>query len=183
MENALLKKFHTELRRSAARAAQYRAIYHHQEEYEVKAMCEFFGVSRAAYYAWVKRIGGTDPDQERMEQVQAAYEASHKTYGYRRITLMDCSRNWASRINHKAVLRLMNKLGIRSQARKPKMYKKLEEIGTYHRYPNVLNRDFTATQPNQKWVTDVTYILHPARLGLSVHHQGSLRWLYCGTCL
>ena len=52
----------------------------------------------------------------------------------------------------------MNKLGIRSQARKPKMYKKLEEIGTYHRYPNVLNRDFVATKPNQKWVTDVTYI-------------------------
>jgi putative transposase len=59
-------------------------------------------------------------------------------------------------INHKAVLRLMGKLGIRSQARKPKLHKKLEEIGTYHRYPNVLNRDFVATQPNQKWVTDIT---------------------------
>ena len=38
------------------------------------------------------------------------------------------------------------------------MHKKLEEIGTYHRYPNVLNREFVATKPNQKWVTDVTYI-------------------------
>ena len=52
----------------------------------------------------------------------------------------------------------MGKLGIRSQARKPKLHKKLEEIGTYHRYPNVLNREFVATEPNQKWVTDVTYI-------------------------
>lgn len=52
----------------------------------------------------------------------------------------------------------MNKLSIRSVARKRKMYKKLEEIGTYHRYPNLLNRDFVATRPNQKWVTDVTYI-------------------------
>ena len=52
----------------------------------------------------------------------------------------------------------MGKLGLRSQARKPKMYKKLEEIGTYHRYTNVLNRDFVATKSNQKWVTDVTYI-------------------------
>lgn len=50
-------------------------------------MCEFFGVSRAAYYEWVRKLGQDDPDQERMEQVQAAYEASHKTYGYRRITL------------------------------------------------------------------------------------------------
>jgi putative transposase len=38
------------------------------------------------------------------------------------------------------------------------MHKKLEEISSYHRYPNVLNRDFIATKPNQKWITDVTYI-------------------------
>jgi len=74
-----------------------------------------------------------------------------------RITI-HLQRKLGLQINHKAVLRLMNKLGIRSQARKLKMYKKLEEIGTYHRYPNVLNRDFVATKPNQKWVTDITYI-------------------------
>jgi len=120
-------------------------------------MCEFFGVSRAAYYAWVKRLEEPDPDQERLDQVQAAYLASHQIYGYRRIAL-HLQLNLGLAINHKAVLRLMRKLGIRSRARKPKMYKKLNEIGTYHRYPNVLNRDFVATRPNQKWVTDVTYI-------------------------
>ena len=52
----------------------------------------------------------------------------------------------------------MHKLNIRSVARKPKMHKKLEEIGTYHQYPNLLNRDFVASHPNQKWVTDITYI-------------------------
>jgi putative transposase len=123
----------------------------------VEAMCKFFGVSRAAYYEWVRKIERDDPDQERMEQIQAAYEASHNTYGYRRITL-HLQQKKSLRINHKAVLRLMNKLGIRSVARKRKMYKKLEEIGTYHSYPNLLNRDFVATRPNQKWVTDVTYI-------------------------
>ena len=61
-------------------------------------------------------------------------------------------------INHKAVVRLMRKLGVRSQARKPKMYKKLEDVGVYPRYPNVLNRDFVATKRNRKWFTDVTYI-------------------------
>jgi len=123
----------------------------------VKAMCEFFGVSRAAYYAWVSQLEEKDPDQERMEQIQAVYEMTHKAYGYRRITI-HLRQKLGLQINHKAVLRLMCKLGIRSQARKPKLYKKLEEIGTYHRYPNVLNRDFVATKPNQKWVTDVTYI-------------------------
>jgi transposase InsO family protein len=121
-------------------------------------MCEFFAVSRAAYYAWVKTLDKPDPDQERMERVQSAYEASHRTYGYRRITL-DLQQNQGLCINHKTVLRLMRKLNIRSVARKPKMYKKLEELGTYHTYPNLLQRDFMASRPNQKWVTDVTYIL------------------------
>ena len=120
-------------------------------------MCEFFAVSRAAYYAWVKKLEEADPDQERMEQVQAAYETSHRTYGYRRITLHLQQKEGLS-INHKAVLRLMHKLHIRSVARKPKLCKKLEEFGTYHTYPNLLNRDFVATRPNQKWVTDITYI-------------------------
>ena len=121
-------------------------------------MCEFFGVSRAAYYVWVKKLEQGDPDQERMQQVEAAYEASHKIYGYRRIALW-LRQKKAIVVNHKAVLRLMNKLGIHSRARKRKMFKKLEEIESYHRYPNVLNRDFVASAPNQKWVTDITYIL------------------------
>ena len=62
-------------------------------------------------------------------------------------------------INHKAVLRLMNKLGIRSVGPQTQSFtRNWTELDTYHRYPNVLNRDFGATQPNQKWVTDVTYI-------------------------
>ncbi len=123
----------------------------------MKGMCEFFGVSRAAYYAWVKRVRKPDPDQERMQQIQAVYETSHKTYGYRRITIQLQDKH-GLRINHKAVLRLMRKLHIRSVARKPYPYRKVEDLGTYHCYPNVLDRDFTASQPNQKWVTDITYV-------------------------
>jgi transposase InsO family protein len=120
-------------------------------------MCEYFAVSRAAYYEWVKKLEEPDPDQERLEQVQAVYQTSHRTYGYRRITL-DLQQKQGLCINHKTVLRLMRKLNIRSVARKPKLHKKLEESSTYHKYPNLLNRDFAATRPNQKWVTDVTYI-------------------------
>ena len=122
------------------------------------AMCEFFGVSRAAYYAWVKKMDQEDPDRVRMALVQEAYVASHQIYGYRRVTLW-LKQKHALAINHKAVLRLMNRLNIRSRARKRKMYRQLEEIGTYHRYPNLLNRNFTAERPNQKWVTDITYVM------------------------
>ena len=63
-------------------------------------MCEFFGVSRAAYYVWEAKLEKADPDQERMEQIQAVYEDSHKSYGYRRITIQ-----------------LQRKLGLRSITR------------------------------------------------------------------
>lgn len=124
----------------------------------MNAMCAFFGVSRAAYYTGIKRLEQEDRDMEKMQMVQEAWERSRKTYGYRRITLWLTQKQGVV-LNHKTVLRLMRKLGIRSNARKPRMYKKLEESALYHRAENVLNRDFTASKPNQKWVTDVTYIL------------------------
>ncbi len=77
-------------------------------------MCAFFGVSRAAYYAWVKKVEQGDRDEERMQQVLIAFEASHKIYGYRRITLW-LRQKQGLVLNHKAVLRLMNKLGIYSE--------------------------------------------------------------------
>ena len=120
-------------------------------------MCRFFGVSRAAYYAWVSGLDQPDADEVRMKQVQEAYERSHGTYGYRRITLWLHKQRGVC-INHKAVLRLMNKLNIRSVARKRKVFRSTPKAEIYHHYGNVLNRKFSASQPNQKWVTDVTYI-------------------------
>lgn len=136
---------------------KYRVIYHLREKYPVTVMSEYLGVSRSGYYAWVDRLGQTDRDSAAMEMVVAAYQHSHRTYGYRRVT------DWLQRrpetyLNHKRVLRLMRKLGIRSVARKPKFQTRAEAIARLHYYPNLLNRDFTATEPNQKWLTDVTYI-------------------------
>jgi putative transposase len=119
-------------------------------------MCAFFGISRAAYYAWVKDMDQPDPDREQMEQVQEAYEKSHRTYGYRRIVVW-LQKQKGVFLNHKTVLRLMNKLNIRSVARKRKVFR-MAKAEIYHPYDNLLNRQFRASQPNQKWVTDITYI-------------------------
>jgi transposase InsO family protein len=89
--------------------------------------------------------------------VLEAYHFSKKSYGYRRIVIW-IKDTYQIFINHKAVLRLMNRLGIHSIARKKKPCPKPTQLASYHRYPNLLNRDFTASQPNQKWVTDITYI-------------------------
>ena len=121
-------------------------------------MCKFFDISRAAYYAWVGRSNQLDRDTERMALVREAWVKSRKTYGYRRVTMWIQQHKGIS-INHKAVLRLMNKMNIRSIARRRRPYKKMSQLDIYHRYENILDRDFTATKPNQKWVTDITYIL------------------------
>lgn len=123
----------------------------------MKAMCDFFGVSRAAYYAWRKRMKQPDKDAQRMALVQEAWEKSRKTYGYRRISLW-IRQHKGIVINHKAVLRLMNKLSIQSVARKRKPYRKMSRLDIYHRYDNLLDRKFIADKPNRKWVTDITYI-------------------------
>lgn len=61
-------------------------------------------------------------------------------------------------MNHKTVLRLMNRLNIRSVARRRKVFRTMAKSQIYHHYDNLLNQEFHANQPNQKWVTDVTYI-------------------------
>lgn len=135
----------------------YQVIYHLRKKYPVMAMSQFFEVSRSGYYAWVDRLGRVDRDSASMAAVEAAYQHSRRAYGYRRVT------DWLQRrpetyMNHKTVLRLMQKLGIRSVARKRKFQSRSEAIARLHYYPNLLNRNFSATRPNQKWLTDVTYI-------------------------
>ena len=93
-----------------------------------------------------------------MQYVREAYERSRGTYGYRRIQIW-LERRYALQINHKTVLRLMNKLNIRSIARKRNPYRQIQNInGTIHTYPNILKQNFKAQRPNQKWGTDITYV-------------------------
>jgi transposase InsO family protein len=120
-------------------------------------MCAFLGVSRAAYYAWLGKLEQPDADAPHLELVQQAYRSSHRTYGYRRISLW-LRQKQGIVINPKAVLRLMRRLNIRSCARRRRFYRSAEELGIIHRYPNRLGRDFAASHPNQKWVTDVTFV-------------------------
>lgn len=119
-------------------------------------MCKVFGISRAAFYAWKKRAEKESQDP-RIEMIKQSYADSRKSYGYRRITI-DIQNKYQISINHKAVLRLMRKIGIQSIARRRKPYPTSNQNGIYHKYKNVLNRDFSANRPNQKWVTDITYI-------------------------
>ena len=157
----------------------------------MKAMCEIFGVSRAAYYAWEGKLEEMDPDQELMEKIQAAYETSHKSCGYRQITIqLRCKQGII--INHKAVLRLTLAPARKcrcAQAGYPFASQKAQNVQKTGRNRDVpslsqctqsgLCRDKTKPEVGHRCHLHS----HLARLGLSIHHQGSLRWLHCGACL
>lgn len=128
-------------------------IYRHKDKYSVSEMCRHFGVSRSGYYGYVSRMDVPAQDLPLAEKIRECQDECGKTYGYRRVHIW-LERNGIYR-NPKTVLRVMQKYGLLSVIRR----KKYRNYGEYlHKYPNLLNRDFSAERPNQKWVTDISYI-------------------------
>lgn len=118
-------------------------------------MCKFFNVSRSGYYDYLKGLNDTDRDERIATLIRKCQAETKRTYGYRRVKLW-LERETRDTINHKAVLRIMNKYGLLAQIRRRRKYIQCSEY--LHRYENLLNRDFKAERPNQKWVTDISYI-------------------------
>jgi transposase InsO family protein len=132
-------------------------MYHYKEKYSISAMSQFFGISRAAYYAWQKHLEQPDPNQAKKEMIREAYESSKHTYGYRRVTVWIAKQKGIC-INHKATLRLMRVMGMQSEIRRRKRRQQGAGENYSLRYPNLLARNFEAKRANQKWGTDVTFI-------------------------
>ena len=86
------------------------------------------------------------------EEITTIYHENRGRYGYRRITAELRKRKFS--VNHKTVQRLMKELGLVCRVRMKKYRSYKGEVGKIA--PNLLNRDFHAEKPNQKWVTDVT---------------------------
>jgi transposase InsO family protein len=110
-------------------------------------------MARSIYYYWVKASSNqSDPYQSAKEQITQIFSAHQGRYGYRRVLLE--LRNQQQYLNHKTVQKLMTQLGLKSLVR-PKRYQSYKgSIGKVA--PNLLERNFVAKAPNQKWVTDVT---------------------------
>ena len=128
-------------------------IYRHKEKYSISEMCRFFEVSRSGYYDYVKRMDTPAGDLPLTEKIRECQEHSHNTYGYRRVHI------WLERQgiyrNPKTVLRVMQKYNLLSEVRRKKYHNYTNGI---YVYKNHLARDFHADRPNQKWVTDISYI-------------------------
>ena len=134
-------------------SVKYLVIYRHKEKYSISEMCRFFKVSRSGYYGFVDRMDMPAKDLPLAEKIRECQDQTHSTYGYRRVQIWLESNG--IHCNPKTVLRVMHKYNLLSVIRR----KKYRNYGEHlHRYPNLLNRDFHADRPNQKWVTDISYI-------------------------
>jgi transposase InsO family protein len=127
-------------------------------EFEVKILCRVLNISQSGYYAWRKRM----PSQRAaanaglLAQICHVHTHSRQTYGSPRVHAalkaqgVVCSR--------KRVARLMHKAGLRGCERRRKRPVTTQAQPGHPVAVNVLNRNFHATKPNQKWLGDISYI-------------------------
>ena len=132
---------------------KYLVIYRHKDKYSISKMCHFFKVSRSGYYDFVKRMEVPDRDLPLARLIEECQQECKYTYGYRRVSIWLDKKKCHH--NPKTVLRVMQKYNLLSVVRRKRYY---HYSSMLHKYPNILNRDFKADRPNQKWVTDISYI-------------------------
>jgi putative transposase len=130
-------------------------IWELRHEHKISLLIEISGLPRVTYYYHVKRMGQEDKDRKVKEQITKIYHENKGRVGYRRTTLE--LQNGGMKVNHKKVQRLMRQLGLICRVRMKKYRSYRGEAGAIA--PNLLERNFEATKPNEKWVTDVTEFL------------------------
>ncbi len=111
-------------------------------------------MARSTFYYHTSRLHGSDGYDTVRKRIRDIYETNSGRYGYRRVTAQ--LHNEGIVINHKTVQKLMGQMGLKAKTKRQKYRSYKGEVGRIA--PNVLNRDFHASRPNQKWATDVTQV-------------------------
>ncbi|MEK6993293.1 IS3 family transposase [Paenibacillus sp. FSL K6-1566] len=135
----------------------------HRSEFRLEKMCVLFHVSRSGYYKW--RTSEASEREKRKatltERVKWHFYDSDETYGSPRIRNELVKEGWT--VSERTVGLILREHGLRSC-----MASKFRVVTTDSKHdlpiaPNVLEQNFKATKPNEKWVADITYI--PCRQG------------------
>ncbi len=142
----------------------YAAIHRHHSQYSVRMMCRAMSVSRSGYYDWRGRPESTRTQRHQAltEKIRYLHQVSRETYGSPRIhkDLLELGEQ----VGENTIALLMQRADI-----VPKTIRKFRVTTDSRKTvpaPNRLEQQFAAAQPNQRWVSDITFI--PTREG----------WLY-----
>ena len=125
--------------------------------YAAAKMARVLGVSRSGYYAWERRKAcrHSEEDAELADAIRRIFEEHHGRYGSPRIWAELRSRG--RHASRKRVQRLMREQGLRARRRR----KRAKTTDSRHRLAcagNILDRNFQAAAPGEKWVSDITYL-------------------------
>ncbi len=164
-ENAYLKKLNALVAEEGTAREKAQVIWELRHEHKIGLLIEIADIPRSTYYYYSKQFDHPKPDRyaEIKTEIRRIYDESKGRYGYRRIT-KELKKKFV--VNHKTVQKLMRKMGIFCRVRMHKYNSYKGDVGRIA--PNLLERDFKADKPNQKWVTDVTeFALFGIKLYLS----------------
>jgi len=130
----------------------------HRVAWPVRMMCRMLAVSHGGFYDWLGRGPSrrASENERLLGRIRSSFEQSDRTYGSPRVwrDLVDCEE----RCSENRVARLMRQAGIRAR---PKPRRAPTDTGLRPEHaiaPNVLDRQFNAEAPNQKWAADFTYV-------------------------
>ncbi|GHO97563.1 transposase [Reticulibacter mediterranei] len=165
---------------------KYRFIEEHKQEFPVVVMCHVLDVSESGFYAWRKRLPcqRKREDAHLTEEIRQGFAAHQGRYGSPRLQVE--LRDQGRQVSRKRVARLMREAGLCAKRRRRRVLTTRRDA-THPVAPNTLNREFTATEPNKKWVSDITYI--PTKQGwlylaviLDLYSRTVVGWSMSGTC-
>lgn len=115
-------------------------------------MLKISELSKSTYFYTINKVNLDDKNEEIINEIINIYNSNKGRYGYRRITLELKNRGFI--VNHKKVKRIMSSLGLFGIKAKAKYKSYNGEVGKIA--PNIFDRDFSCTHPNEKWSTDVS---------------------------
>ena len=129
---------------------------HDEHCYPISALCKIGNVSRAAYYKWLHReLPNYEAENKRIADEIEKIHTESPDKGYRRIR-DELERYHDIKVNDKRVLRICRKKGIKSTIKYANNGCTRQAANPQFIAENILNREFSADAPNQKWLTDVT---------------------------
>lgn len=129
------------------------AVVSLKAQYRLDVLLDVAGLARSTFFYHQSRLGRPDKHAVLKAEITSVFSDSFNRYGHRRVHRTLKNKGW--RVAKKTILKLMRALGLYCPVRRKRRYVSYQgEVGAVAQ--NLLDRDFCATQPNQKWVTDVT---------------------------
>ena len=129
----------------------------HQAVHSISLMCRLLDVSRSGYYAWLHRKPCERKKQDALlaAEIERSHAASRGTYGAPRIQV-DLTE-LGDAVSKKRIARVMREIGVEGVTRRKKHVTTIRDDAATAA-PDLVDRDFSTTGPNQLWVADITYV-------------------------